>query len=163
SYYEWMWGGPEDEEFEEWLEEIEQEDEFGEWDEEEPDFDEDFGQLTPPLPAPLPGDEGAARQHFAALKRKYRAESYQETAPLSHLYKILLKLESMEPLDNADQSWLRQNRLRGPIRVFATREAMTCERCFRETGDSWEAVRASRFWRMADSPGKALAVTEGLA
>lgn len=162
SYYEQMWGGPEDEEFEDWYEEQEEAEE-GEYDHDEDEFGPgDFDPYGTALPAPQPGNEAASRQHFAALKQKYRAECFRDTSPLSPLYKILLKLESKEQLDSADQSWLRKNRLKGPIRIFATRAALDCESRFKETGDPWEAVKASSFWRMAEQPGKALAVTEGL-
>jgi hypothetical protein len=154
TYYEFMWGGPDDKEVEEWYEAHVHD---------EKNYDRDFDPFAPPLPAPQPGDEAAAHQHFAALKRKYQAESFQEVSALSPLYKILLKLESKEQMDHADLSWLRKNRLRGPILIFATRAALGCETRLKETGDLWEAVRASSFWRMADRPAKALSVTEGLA
>lgn len=161
SYYEHVWGGPEDEELEDWYERQEQEDEF---DYAEDGYGpEDFEPFAPPLPAPRPGDEAGARQHFAALKRKYKAESFGDTSPLSPLYKMLLKLESGEQLDNNDLAWLRKNRLRGPIRAFATRAALECEKRFKTSRDGWEAVKASSFWRMAEQSAKALAVTSGLA
>jgi hypothetical protein len=162
SYYECMWGGPEDEELEEWYEEQEAADEDQE-DYGEDDYGPaDFDLLALPVPAPEPEGETASRQHFVALKRKYKVESFKDTSPLSPLYKILLKIESSERLNDANLSWLKLNRLGGPIRIYARREAVECENRFKATGDRWEAVKASRFWRMAKQPTKALAVTKGL-
>jgi hypothetical protein len=163
SYYEYMWGGPEDEEPDAWYE-GQDEDEAGENDYGEESCDwEDLDPVAPPLPAPPPGDEAAARQHFADLKRRYKAESFRDPSPLTPLYKILLTLESSKPLDKADLSWLRKNQLPGPYRAYASYEAQKCEERFKETRDPWDAVQASKFWRMAGQPTKALAATTGLA
>jgi tetratricopeptide (TPR) repeat protein len=161
SYFEHLWGGPDDEELEHWYQNQEEEDEG------EDDGSEfgpgDFDSYAPALPTPQSGDEAASRQHFTAMKQKYRAESFRDTSPLSPLYRILVKLESNDQLHTADQSWLRKNRLKGPLRIYATRAALDFESRFRERGDPWDAAKASSFWRMAEQPSQALSVTVGLA
>ena len=155
TYYESSWGGPDEEDLEEWEEEQDEDEE----EHQECDYDED----GPPLPSPEPGNEVASRRHFADLKRKYQAESFKETSPLSQLYKILVKLESREFLDHRDLDWLTKNCPKGRIRMFAGRVALNCEHCFKEGGNQWRAVRACSFWRMAEKPLNGVKITETLA
>src|SRR4051812_37341758 len=65
SYYERSWGGPEDEELDDWEAEGNEEEVHS--------YDVlDFEPFDSPLPTPQPGDEASSRQHFVALKRKYK-------------------------------------------------------------------------------------------
>ena len=109
------------------------------------------------LPAKLQQEkEGLALQrHFIELKHKYYASQYPDDSPTSRLYPILLELEDKRPLDENEIRWLEDEELFGVPAIYY-------EMCFRKEIDcdnQWHEVRASRYWRKAGHPEKALKIT----
>lgn len=74
-------------------------------------------------------------------------------SPSSLLYKILLQMEMGEALCNDDITWLEEHRL------FATL-AFYLEKKFERFDDVWDLVKASKYWRRADEPQRAISATD---
>jgi hypothetical protein len=54
--------------------------------------------------------------HFAALKVQYQVTQYQDSSPSSHLYKILVRLDTGAPLPESDVNWLTKRDLTVQLR-----------------------------------------------
>jgi hypothetical protein len=57
------------------------------------------------------------RQHFAELKKKYKATRYEDSSPSSHLYRVLKQLDSGEPISHSDINFLSRRRLTETIAI----------------------------------------------
>ncbi|MDD4238043.1 MAG: hypothetical protein PHT62_05755 [Desulfotomaculaceae bacterium] len=100
-------------------------------------------------------DEIASKKHFADLKRKYQVFNYQDASPISPLYKILVQLDSGDLFLKADTDYLERMESYNVLALYY-------ESRYRMTGNVLDAVMASKFWRRAKLPEKALKMTEGL-
>jgi hypothetical protein len=57
--------------------------------------------------------------HFAALKIKYKATSFEDLSPNSHFYKILKKLESKAfPVPEPDINFLKKRKLNDTLNIY---------------------------------------------
>jgi len=99
--------------------------------------------------------EAESKREFAALKFKYMAQGYSDSSPSSLLYPVLLKLDLGEELCEADIQWLKQQRLFGTVATFY-------EKKFQKSGDLWDLIKASRYWRLGSQPMRALDLTSDL-
>ncbi|BAZ21012.1 hypothetical protein NIES4073_18900 [Kalymmatonema gypsitolerans NIES-4073] len=97
--------------------------------------------------------EAEARREFAALKSKYLAEKHPDSSPSSRLYIILLKIDSGEPLTEVDIKWLEEKHIFSCIAIFYEKE-------FNNSGNLWDLIKASKYWRDASKPHYALKLTE---
>jgi len=64
-------------------------------------------------------------QHFAALKAKYKATQHEDSSPSSHLYKVIIKLESSNQLGEQDISFLRKRGLTETIEIAKQKYSYT--------------------------------------
>ncbi|MHC5757408.1 hypothetical protein [Nostoc sp.] len=99
---------------------------------------------------------------FSKLKSKYKATSYKGSWQSSHLYFILLKLESGNFLTDLEVKWLRANGLYETNKIalaYYRLEAEFYEQEFHRTGNKWDIPTASSYWRKADEPEHALKLT----
>lgn len=97
--------------------------------------------------------EQRAMAEFAALKTKYHADRHPDPSPTSPLHVMLLKLDSRQPLTDADIEWLRENEVFGTIACHFEDE-------LGRTGDVWNAIKACRYWRDAGEPKEAVAFSD---
>jgi tetratricopeptide (TPR) repeat protein len=98
-------------------------------------------------------EEKEAREDFSRLKRKYHVEWYQDSNPISQLYKILLQLNDGKSLDFGEIQWLTSKNL---FAVLAYNHEVN----YKRFSDGWELVHASSNWRKAKLPLKAIELTE---
>lgn len=89
-------------------------------------------------------------KHFNALKIKYTLGASPETLPSSCLYKILLKREREEVLDNSEINWLKRKALYfeflGDYYIWAANHLK----------NPWLLTKAGKFYRKAGCPEKVI-------
>lgn len=93
--------------------------------------------------------EARAREHFRKLKNTYFVPSNYSSSPVDPLYVILLQLGDGLPLVPEQLTWLESEGVHGPI-------AAHHELMFQLEGDPWSISRASRQWRVARVPLRAI-------
>ena len=99
--------------------------------------------------------EAASAAHFAELKSKYMVDEYSASSPSSPSYAILLLLEDDEDLDDRHIDWLESEELFQVIAVYY-------EKVAGRNGDPWNIIKASKYWRKAGKPNRAVIITEGI-
>jgi tetratricopeptide (TPR) repeat protein len=100
--------------------------------------------------------ERESADEFARLKKKYRAHSYPSGSPSDMLYPILLRIDEGQPLGDEEVRWLGEHGL------YATLATYQEEIAYDRLRDPWALIKASRYWRRAREPKKALEVTDRL-
>lgn len=94
--------------------------------------------------------EATDRQEFARLKRKYQVDWFSESAPISRLYPILLKLEGHEGLTCEETNWLKARNVHSVLAYHYQGQGLLAA-----AGSRWRKARTPR-------PRRALRITEGI-
>jgi hypothetical protein len=79
-------------------------------------------------------------EHFATLKAKYQATKYQDSSPVSRLYRILKQLDAKQQLRDSDVNWLNEYELCETLAVFQQQEAAR-EADFSQLKDKYQATK----------------------
>lgn len=98
--------------------------------------------------------ESKSLYEFNLLKQKYGLGRSRFTLITSPLYIILLKLESMEGLEEEDIQWLQRNNLFKVIAIYY-------ERRYSKTKDLWDLVKASSNLRKSNEADRVIELLEG--
>jgi len=93
--------------------------------------------------------EAKSVEEFNLLKKTYGVNRSSFTSITSRLYLILIKLESMESLDEEDIQWLEINKLFMIIAKYYEKEYLKME-------NLWDLVKASRYFRRAKEAPRAI-------
>lgn len=97
-------------------------------------------------------EEAAARAEFHELKRLFGAEKFWDNSPLSPLFLILKAIHEGDRISSRDENFLEESAL---FRALATYYEGFAHR----DNELSYVARASRFWRRAGDPKRALDVT----
>lgn len=97
--------------------------------------------------------EAKSLEEFNLLKQNYGLSKQRFKSIASPLYMILLKIESMEVLDEDDIEWLKGNKMFKIIAMYYEKEYL-------KTKNQWNLVKASSNLRRSDESYRAIELLE---